>query len=168
MLTRVMQDALNEQINNELYSAYSYLAMSAYCERQQFPGCAHWLRMQSTEENAHAMRLYDFLIAREGAIRLKAIMEPPDEFESIIDVFEQSYRQEQEVTGQINALYELAFNEKAFAALVELEWFIKEQVEEERVARQLVAKFKLGQNDPATLLELDNELSRRQPAADVK
>jgi len=165
MLSQIVQDALNEQINNEFYSWYTYLAMSAYCERKQFTGCAHWLRMQSDEESGHAMRLYEFLIARGGVVNLKAIMEPSADFESIPDVFEQAYRQEQEVTGQIDALYELAFNEKAFAALVELEWFIKEQVEEEKVARELVHKFKLVQDDPSSLLELDRELGQRPERA---
>src|SRR6266513_2973225 len=107
MLNDAMQEAVNEQINNELFAMYSYLSMSAYCEHKQFRGCAHWMRMQSDEERIHALRLYDFLKA---------------------------FEQEQKVTAQINGLYEMAFNEKAFAALVELEWFINEQVEEEKTA----------------------------------
>jgi len=165
MLNEVMQAAINEQINNELFSMYSYLSMSAYCEHKQFRGCAHWMRMQSDEEKIHAMRLYDFLIARQGRVKLRPIAEPQFEFASVPDVFQKSYEQEQTVTTQINALYELAFKEKAFAALVELEWFINEQVEEEKTARDIVYKFQLVKDDPAALLDLDRELGARQPEA---
>ena len=167
MLSAVMQDAINEQINNELFSSYSYLSMAAWCDNQQFTGCSHWLRLQSQEEYGHAMKLLDFLLARNAAAKLKPIAQPEQTFPSIVSVFEKSLEQEERVTGQIDSLYELAFNEKAFAALVELEWFITEQVEEEKTAREVVAKFHLCQNDPASLLDLDRELGSRsaQPAA---
>lgn len=165
MFSQVVQDALNKQINSEFYSSYSYLAMAAYCEEQQFRGCAHWLRVQSEEEKGHALRLYDFLIAREGKVKLTTIKEPPGEFASLAEVFGKALEQEREVSSQIDALYELAFKEKAFAALVELEWFITEQVEEERTARELVHKFQLIKDDPASLLDLDRELGGRGRAA---
>ncbi|MCO6046992.1 ferritin [Aeoliella sp. ICT_H6.2] len=160
-LSQVMADAINEQINNELFASYSYLGMSAYCEHEQFTGCAHWMRMQSQEEYGHAMRLYDFLIARGARVKLAPIVEPQSEFESVPEVFNTAYAQEQSVTGQIEKLYELAFQEKAFAALVELEWFIKEQVEEEKTTRDIVHKFGLVADDPASLLDLDRELGTR-------
>src|SRR5262245_56081709 len=122
MLNEVMQEAINDQINNELFVMYSYMSMSAYCEHKQFRGCAHWMRLQSQEEHVHAMRLYDFLIARQGRVKLRPIAEPQFEFASVPDVFQKAYEQEQTDTAQINSLYELAFKEKAFAALVELEW----------------------------------------------
>ena len=162
MLSQVVQDKINEQINNELFSSYSYLAMSAYCEHEQFSGCAQWLRIQSQEENAHALRIYDFLVARGGRVKLARIAEPQCDFESLVDVFTQVLRQEQQVTAQIDSLYELAFQEKAFAALVEFEWFIQEQVEEEKTAREILHKFKLVNDDPASLLDLDRELGTRQ------
>jgi len=167
MLNEPMQKAINAQINNELFSMYSYLSMSAFCEHKQFRGCAHWMRMQSTEEHGHAMRLYDFLIARQGRVKLQPIAEPQFDFASLPDVFQKAFEQEQAVTKQINALYEMAFNEKAFAALVELEWFINEQVEEEKTARDIVYKFQLVKDDPAALLDLDRELGARtaEPAA---
>jgi ferritin len=165
MLSQVVQDAINDQINHELYSSYSYLAMAAYCERQQFTGCARWLRMQSQEEQVHGMRLYDFQIARGGNVVLKAIGQPQAEFKSIANVFEQALEQERQVSQQIDALYELAFKEKAFSALVELEWFITEQVEEERTAREIVHKFHLIKDDPASLLDMDRELGQRSTAA---
>lgn len=164
MLPQVVQNALNEQINNELYSSYSYLAMSAFCEQQQFRGCARWLRLQSQEEHGHGMRLYDFLSARGGVVVLKTIGEPQAEFSSLEDVFQKAFEQERQVSAQIDALYELAFKEKAFSALVELEWFIREQVEEERTAREIVHKFNLVKHDPASLLDLDRELGQRTPA----
>jgi ferritin len=167
MLSQAMQSAVNDQINNELYSSYSYLSMSAYLENEQFRGCAKWMKMQSGEEYAHAMRLYNFLIDRQCRVVLKPISEPQGEFESVVQVFERALAQEQTVTSQINGLWELAFNEKQFAALVELEWFIQEQVEEEKTAREIVHKFQMVRNDPAALLDLDRELGARQPEAEA-
>jgi ferritin len=158
-----VQDAINEQINNELFAMYSYLSMSAYCEHKQFRGCAHWMRLQAQEEYTHAMRLYDFLIVRQARVKLKPIAQPEIDFKSVADTFQKALEQEQGVTKQINSLYELAFKEKAFAALVELEWFINEQVEEEKTARDIVYKFQLVKDDPAALLDLDRELGARQP-----
>jgi ferritin len=145
---------------------YSYLSMSAYCEHKQFRGCAYWMRLQSQEEHTHAMRLYDFMIARQGRVKLQPISQPQFDFTSVADVFQKALEQEQEVTKQINKLYEMAFSEKAFAALVELEWFINEQVEEEKTARDIVYKFQLVKDDPAALLDLDRELGARTPDAD--
>jgi len=166
MLSQVMQDAINEQINNELFSSYSYLSMAAYCERQHFTGCASWMRLQSQEEYTHAMRLYDFLIARQGHVQLQSLAQPQIDFESVSEVFRLALEQEQTVTQQIDALYELAFKEKAFAALVELEWFIQEQVEEEKTACVIVHKFEMIQDDPASLLDLDRELGERTTAGE--
>ncbi len=160
-LTQKMQDAINEQINNELFSSYTYLAMSAYLEHEQFVGSAKWMRMQSQEEYLHAMKLYQFLIDRNGVVQLARIEEPQATYNSVGEVFKAALAQEQVVTSQINALYELAFNEKSFAALVELEWFITEQVEEEKTAREIVHKFNMIGEDPAALLDLDNALGER-------
>ena len=161
MFSQTVQDAINEQINNEFSASYSYLAMSTYCERQNFLGCARWLRIQSHEEYGHGTRLLDFLLARDGTVRLKALPEPPVQFKSIDSVFEQALQQEQQVSKQIDQLYELALKEKAFAALVQLQWFITEQVEEEKSAREIVGKFHLLKDDPAALLDLDRELGAR-------
>jgi ferritin len=155
-------NAINQQINSELGASYSYLAMSAWCERQNFVGAARWLRLQSQEEYLHAMKLLDFVLARGGDVQLKAIDEPRGTFTKLADVFEKALEQEQEVGQEINSLYELAFREKAFAAVAELQWFLTEQVEEEKTAREIVAKFKLVGNDPASLLDMDRELGSRQ------
>jgi ferritin len=167
MLSQTIQSAINDQINNELSASYTYLAMSGFCELASFPGCARWLRLQSQEEYGHAMKLFDFLLARNGAVKLKAINEPALAFRSVAHVFEESLKQEIEVSGKIDALYELAFREKAFSALVELQWFITEQVEEEKTTRDIVGKFKLAKEDPGSLLEIDRELGARGIAAQV-
>lgn len=160
MNPRVLE-AINRQINSELSASYSYLAMSAYCECQKFTGAARWLRLQSQEENMHAMKLFDFVLARDRSVELLAIERHKSDFKSVAEVFERALEQEQEVSRQIDALYEIAFTEKAFSAVAELQWFLTEQVEEEKTAREIVAKFKLVGNDPASLLDLDRELGAR-------
>ncbi len=163
MFSQVMVDALNDQINMELRSYYAYLSMSAYCERMHFRGCAKWLRLQSGEEMGHGMKLFDFLRDRGCKIVLKALPEPPVDFASIPEVFEQALQHEIAVSEKINAIYELAFKEKAYAAGPQLEWFLTEQIEEEKTARDIVAKFNLVRNDPAALLDMDRELAGRTP-----
>jgi ferritin len=154
-------DAINEQINSEFEASYTYLAMAGFCERQRFSGAAKWLRSQSDEERLHALKLFDFVLARDGAVDLKMIDKPKGDFDSLGAVFEQALAHEQRVTQQINGLYELCFKEKAFAEMTELQWFLTEQVEEEKVAREIVAKFRLVKNDPAALLDIDRELASR-------
>ena len=166
MLSSVVQDAINQQINHELFASYSYLAMAAWCEHKHFVGCGHWLRVQSQEEYSHAMRLYDFLRMRNGRVVLKPIAAPENEYESLLDIFEKSLEQEERVSKQIDDLYELALNEKAFAALVELEWFVTEQVEEEKTVREVIHKMNLIKDDPASLIDLDREMGERSAEAD--
>src|SRR5262249_29085776 len=139
MHARVVE-AINQQINSELSASYSYLAMSAWCERQKFTGAARWLRLQSQEAYMHAMKLFDSILARDAEVTLKPLEEPRQAFKSLADVFERALEQEQAVSGQIDALYETAFKEKAFAAVAELQWFLTEQVEEEKTGREIVAK----------------------------
>jgi ferritin len=161
MTSPVVHEAINRQINAELSASYAYLAMSAFCARRHFMGCAHWLRLQSQEEYGHAMKLYDFLLARDGTVELKGMTEPKNTYDSIGAVFESALLQEQDVSRQIDMLYELAFKERSFATTVELQWFLTEQVEEEKSTREIVAKFKLVGDDPASLLDLDRELGQR-------
>jgi len=156
--------AINEQINSEFEASYTYLAMAGFCDRQKFLGAAKWLRMQSEEERLHGLKLFDFVLARDGAVDLKAIDQPKGSFDSLAAVFEQALSHEQRVTQDINALYELCFREKAFAEMTELQWFLTEQVEEEKIAREIVAKFRLVKNDPAAILDLDRELGARTTA----
>lgn len=166
MLSQVVQNALNDQINYELTSSYSYLSMSAYCELNNFLGCAKWLRLQSEEEYKHGMKLYTFLLARNCKVELRDIAKQPTDYGSIVGVFDKALEQETSVTRRIEELYELAFKERAFAELVELQWFITEQVEEERTARDIAAKFHMVKDDPSALLDLDRELGARTPGAD--
>jgi ferritin len=153
--------AINEQINSEFTASYTYLAMAGFCERQKFVGAAKWLRLQSEEERLHGLKLFDFVLARDGAVELKAIDKPDTGFSNLAAVFEQALAHEQQVTLNINALYELCFREKGFAEMTELQWFLTEQVEEEKIAREIVAKFHLVKNDPAAILDLDRELGAR-------
>src|SRR6185503_15420604 len=157
--------AINDQINSEFQASYTYLAMAGFCDRQKYLGAAKWLRMQSEEERQHAMKLFDFVLARDGAVELKAIAQPTATFDSLPAVFEQTLAHEQAVTAQINGLYELCFTEKAFAEMTELQWFLTEQVEEEKTAREIVTKFRLVKGDPAAILDMDRDLgSRATPA----
>lgn len=165
MMSKTVQEALNRQIHSELKASYTYLAMSAWCDRNNWKGAAVWMRLQSQEEYAHAMKLLDFMLARHGKLDLKAIDGPKGEFKHLVEVFETAYKQELEVSKQIDALYELAGEQKAYAAMVQLEWFISEQVEEEKTIREIVARMNMVKDDPASLLDIDRELGSRVPEA---
>ena len=164
-MSKIVQDAINRQVNAELSASYQYLAMSAYCEQQHLRGIARWMRIQSQEEYGHGMKLFDFLIARGGGVELKQLTAPTVTFPNLIAVFETVLRQEQEVSAAIDALYDLAFREKAFSATVELQWFLTEQVEEEQSAREILAKLQMVKDDPASLLDLDRDLGSRAAGA---
>jgi ferritin len=145
--------AITRQIGAEFGASFSYLAMAGWCEHHKFMGAGRWLRLQSQEEHGHAMKLFNFVLARNHAVTLPGIEQPKSEFASIAEVFERALAQEQDVSAQIDLLYELAFREKVFAAMAELQWFITEQVEEEKTVREIVAKFHMVKNDPASLLD---------------
>jgi len=166
MVTPQVQDAINTQINNELSSSYNYLAMSAWCERTNYLGSAKWFRLQSAEEHGHATKMLDFLLHRYYPVKLKAVKEPKSEFSSLLDVFENAYKQEQDVSSQIETLYGLAFQEKSFMAVAELQWFLNEQVEEEKTCREIVGRLEMVKNDPAAILDIDRELGGRSGAAE--
>jgi len=161
MLNKKVQDAMNEQIKNELYSAYLYLSMSAYCEAANLPGFAHWMRMQAQEEVEHAMKFYQFIYERGGRVVLQAIDQPTIEFQSPLNVFEQTLAHEQKVTAMIHDLYALAVQEKDYASQAFLQWFVTEQVEEEANATQIVDTMKMIGDKSHALLMLDRELGRR-------
>lgn len=161
MLSKAMQDAINEQIKNELYSSYLYLAMSAYCEANNLPGFAHWLRVQSQEEIEHAMKFFGFVNERGGRVVLEAIDKPPVEFESPVKIFEETLNHERKVTAMINSLYELALEEKDYASQVMLHWFIDEQVEEEANASYILDTLKAVGEKGQALVMLDRELAKR-------
>ncbi len=164
MMKKVLVDAINDQINNEFYASYLYLSMSAYCEGINFSGFASWLNMQSVEETGHGMKLYNFLIDCDEKIVLKEIKAPPSEYPSLLALFEQVLSHEMHVTKSINALYNIAHKENAFAVQAHLQWFLTEQIEEENTSRNIVEKLKLIDTDVASLLALDRELESRTTA----
>lgn len=161
MFSTEVQDAMNEQIKNELYSAYLYLSMVAHFEAVNLPGFAHWMRMQSNEEVAHAMKFFDFINERGGRVELKAIEQPPVEWGSPLDIFESALNHEQKVTAMINNIYEIAVAQKDYASQNMLQWFIDEQVEEEKSAGDIVETLKMfGERDTVVLL-MDRQLGER-------
>lgn len=161
MINRNVEEAINEQIKNEFSSAYFYLAMSAYCESINLPGLAHWMRLQYEEETAHALRLFDFLLDRDGKVDLRAIEKPAAEFKSPLHVFEEVLAHERKVTKMIHELYALAVKENDYPTQVEMQWFITEQVEEEKNAGDVVQQLKLAGDNNTALLMLDRELGSR-------
>jgi ferritin len=162
MLSKTMEDALNKQINRELYSSYLYLAMSAYFRSVNMDGFAHWMRVQADEEKAHGMKIYDYVLARGGKVALLAIEAPKAKWATAGKVFEEVYAHEQKVTSMINALVELAVKEKDHATFEMLQWFVKEQVEEEEHASGILAQINVVGDVPGHLFWLDHELSKRK------
>jgi ferritin len=161
VLSQKLQDAINEQIKNELYSAYLYLSMAAYSEDASLPGFANWMRLQAQEEVSHAIKFFDFINERGGRVVLHAIDQPPAEFESPIDLFERTLEHERKVTGMIHQLYELALKENDYPTQVMLHWFIEEQVEEEDSASQILDTLERIGDKGHALVALDRELGRR-------
>ena len=156
-----MQDALNEQVNKELYSAYLYLSMEAYFESVNLPGFANWMRIQTQEELTHTTKIYDYVNERGGRITLKAIDGPPTQWDSPLAVFQAGYAHEQKVTGLINELVNISIELKDHASNMFLQWFVNEQVEEEKNADDVVQKLKLMADAPGGLYMLDAELAQR-------
>jgi ferritin len=144
MLSKTLQDAINEQMKHEIESAYLYLAMSAYCESKNLSGMATWLRIQWQEELSHAMKLFAYMNDRGGRTILKGIDQPPTEYASPREIFKQVLAHEQKVTALINKLYETAVKEGDYATQVELQWFISEQVEEEKHAADILQQMEMA------------------------
>jgi ferritin len=161
MIGKAVQDAINEQINKELYSSYLYLSMAAYFEDKNLPGFAKWMHVQEGEEREHAMKLYDFLVDRGGRIALKAIAAPEADWKSALDLFKQVAAHEAAVTASIHSLYELALKEKDYPAQAMLQWFITEQVEEEKNAAEIVSQLELVEARGTAVLMLDHQLGKR-------
>ena len=165
MLSESMQKALNDQINEEAYSSYLYLAMAAYFEDLNLRGFAHWMRQQSDEETIHAMKFYDFIIERRGRVELAALQGPPKDWKSPLAVFEASLEHEQHITACINKLMDLAVKESDHATGSFLKWFVDEQVEEESNVDAVIQDLRRVENNPAGLFMLDRELAQRMAAA---
>lgn len=161
MLKQKLQDALNQQINAELYSAYLYAAMKQYFMSINLKGFAHWMDMQVKEETAHAARIAMYVNDRGGRVILKAIDGPPAEWESPLICFDEVLKHEQKVTGLINDLVTLALEEKDHASTNFLQWFVSEQVEEEASADDVRHQLAMAGNNTSALLMLDRELGQR-------
>jgi ferritin len=162
MLNKKMIQALNEQINREMYSAYLYMSMSACSNKMGLKGFANWFMVQYHEEMFHAMKLYEY-VQRQGAdVKLETIKAPPMEFASQLDMFTQTLAHEQYITKSINELMDLAMEKKDHATQIFLEWYVTEQVEEEENDNDIIAQLKLIGDNPHALLMLDRELTARQ------
>ena len=161
MLKKTMQDALNSHIQKEIYSSYLYLSMSAYCESINLKGFAKWFFLQSTEENKHSVKMYDYIIQREGRVLLQSIDKPPHDFKSVHEVVKQALSHEQKVTGLINKLYELSLKEKDYPSQILLQWFISEQVEEEAQLITILQKLEFVHDKSSAILYIDKELGKR-------
>lgn len=162
MIGKAMQSAINEQINKELFSSHLYLSMSAYFEGKNLPGFAGWMRLQEAEEREHAMKLYDHLLERGGKAQLKAIGAPKSDWKSSLELFEEVAAHEAMITASIHALFELARKEKDYAAEVLLQWFISEQVEEEKNATEILENLRLIEEKGTAVLMLDHRLGKRK------
>ena len=161
MLSKAIQDAINNQINKEFYSSYLYLAMATYCAETNLSGFASWMKVQSTEEYGHAMKFYGYVIERNGHVELETIENPHAKFKSPADVFKQVVEHEEKVTAMINKLYELAIKEKDYPTQIMLEWFITEQLEEEKSAGDILEQLKMVGDSPVSLIMMDRQLAAR-------
>ena len=161
MIPSVLVKNINEQINKELYSAYLYLSMSAWFEGQNLPGFAKWMHVQAEEEYEHAMKFFTHIVDRGGKVELKAIGAPQVDWKSNLEVVEEVLKHEEFVTASINALYDSAVAEKDYPAQVMLQWFINEQVEEEKNAADLVHLVKVMGGSPSSLVMLDVQMGKR-------
>jgi ferritin len=166
MLETRIESALNEQINHELASAYLYLSMAAFFEAGNLPGSAKWMRRQAREEQAHAMKIFDYVTDRDGRVRLLALAQPPVEFRSTLEVWEQTLAHEQKVSGLIHALYAQALEAKDYPTQALMQWFVTEQVEEEKTARTILEQVrKIGQASSAIFF-LDRHLGKEAEEKD--
>ncbi len=161
-MTERMEEALNKQLNAELYSAYMYLSMTAWFEAMNLDGFASWMKAQALEEVEHAMKFYNFINERGGRVRLMPIEGPPTDWDSPVDVFEAAYKHEQYVTSLINDLVNLAVEEKDHATQIFLQWFVTEQVEEEASFSSILEKLRMVGESPGPLFMMDRELGQRQ------
>ena len=161
MLKEKMLDALNEQLNFELYSSYLYFSMSAYFESINLKGFANWMRVQAMEELTHVKRFYDYITDRGGRVRMSEIKAPPNEWDSPLSAFKNVLEHEQQVTSRINNLMDIALELRDHATSSFLKWFIDEQVEEEASVDEIIQSLKLNENNPGGLFMIDKELSQR-------
>ena len=161
MISKRLEDAINAQINAEMWSAYLYLSMSAYCQDAGYPGIANWFAIQFKEEQDHAMIFFNYLQSRGGRVVLKAIEAVDTEWASPLAAFEHTLQHEQKVTSLINNLMTVAIEEKDYAAQSRLQWFVDEQVEEEENATELIQKLRMVEGNGYGMYQIDQELAAR-------
>ena len=161
MISDKMAQALNTQVNREMYSAYLYMAMSAHANQTGLKGFANWFMVQYHEEMLHAMKMYEYILRQGAGVKLGAIEEPPATFDSPLDMFTKTLAHEQYITRSINDLMELAIAEKDHASQIFLEWYVTEQVEEEENDNDIIAQLKWIKDNPQGLMMLDRELAGR-------
>ena len=161
MLNKKVEEAINAQINAELWSAYLYLSMAAWCHANGNPGMGKWFEVQFQEEQDHAKIFFNYVISRAGNVELKPIEAVPTTWENILDVFESTLAHEQKVTSLINNLYALSVAENDYATTSMLKWFIDEQVEEEETAQGYIDNIKMIKDNGYGLYMLDKELGAR-------
>ena len=164
-MDQTVKDLINEQITHEFYAAYLYLAMAAHFEDQNYEGFAQWFRMQAKEEEAHAMKLFDYLVERGARIELQQIDKPTVEFGKPVDAFRAALEHERKVTGLINKIYEAAMEAKDYPSQVMLQWFIEEQVEEEDTTGTAVERLEMAGDNHAALMFLDSQYGERSTGA---
>lgn len=167
MINEKMQNAFLDQINKELFSEYLYLSMKAYCLEKNLLGFANWFDVQVQEEHAHAMGMYDYVVERGGRVILEAIEKPENTWENPLKLFKAVLKHEEFVTSRINALMDVAEETKDRAALIFLNWYLKEQVEEEANVGGVIAQLELIGDDKSGLFALDKELATRTFVAPV-
>ena len=161
MITQKMTDAINEQIKNEIYSYYLYLAMAAYFADTNLKGMEAWMRMQAKEEDSHAMKFFQYLLEQRAPVKLLTIPAPPADFDSPLDVFKKSFEHEKFVTAKINELVDIARAEKDKATEMFLQWYVTEQVEEESSFDEVIRQLNLVGDDGTGLYMLDQEMAAR-------
>ena len=160
MLKKTVLKALNDQINAELYSAYLYLGMSAWCEDRNLPGFAAWMRKQFEEEQKHALKIFDYVLEQNEAVQLAAIGQPPAAYKTLQEVWEKTYAHEQHVTSLIHKVYALAEKELDYATKGLMQWYVSEQVEEEQQASAILEQVKMVGTNSSAVFFLDRHVSK--------
>lgn len=161
MFSKNLLSEMNTQIKLELYSGYLYLSMAAYFEAHNLPGFANWMRKQAEEEQEHALKFFDYINDRGEKVVLQAIEQPPSEFKSPLAIFEQSLEHEKSVTARIDLLYSIAVKDNDYASQSFLNWFVDEQVEEEKHASEIVEQLKMVGDSANGLLMINTSLAKR-------
>lgn len=162
MISKKLETALNKQINEEIFSAYLYLSMAAYFQAQNLDGFAAWMKAQAQEEMSHAMKLFGFLNEMEGRVQLRAVPEPEKAWQSPLAAFSAAHKHERHISACIHELYRLALAESCYPMQIMLQWFIKEQVEEEATAAAIVHQLAQIQDAPQGLWMMNRELGARK------